>query len=227
MNQEPNPYAPPQVDPVATPLGIQDSGSLWRIVDGRLQFREMASLPNVSISGSQHGEPGTRFSLALESRALVGWVRGVALLLLGAVGFAGLLHSHSAKTIAFFAVVSLPGLLGKKARILVFRSKRKESAINGRSWLGALLVGMGSVLLIHLLRTYWVNLPAEDFLLLLAVVVGAVQLVFLLAGKWPPVRTLGDGWFELRKVPPEAIRQLEEIQLRMPPNTNEAPLRHR
>ena len=214
-----DPYAPPRADPTTAPAVVNDSGSLWRVVDGRLQFREMASLPDVCISGSPPGEPGTRTSLALESQALMGWVRGVALLLLAIIGLAGVIPWPKAKTLLFFAAFLLPGLLAKKPRILVFRSKRKESAVYGRS----LLIGLGFLLLVHLLRMFWERPSPEDFLLHVALVMGIVQVVLLLSGKLPHVRPLGDGWFEWRKLPPAAIHRLKEIQQRTPPYMERLP----
>ena len=58
MNEEPNPYAPPAIHEEPHLSGSPDSGRLWRVMDGQLEVRHLASLPNVCVAGSQEGESG-------------------------------------------------------------------------------------------------------------------------------------------------------------------------
>ncbi len=208
-----DPYAPPRAEPLTVFSDGNDSGSLWRVVDGRLQFRDGAVLPDIGPDGSPNGEPGPRFSLALETKALPALMRGLGLPILGFASLSGILPWGGAKIGAFFPLFWLPYWLGPKVRIHLVRSKSRERSILYRLLFGTLAVG----LLLSTVLLNWLKAHAADLLLYPWIVLGILQLVLLITGKAPHAREVEDGWFEWSYLKPEAILHLEEIQRSRPP----------
>jgi hypothetical protein len=69
MSAEFNPYMPPEVEePSVRPMGMPD-GCRWRIEEGKLLVRDLASLPDVCIFGAPEAEPGLRVSVPLAVNA--------------------------------------------------------------------------------------------------------------------------------------------------------------
>lgn len=210
-----NPYAPPRADPLPLSPGGDDSGSLWRVLEGRLQFRDGASLPDgLCISGAPAGEPGSRISLKLETRSWLSWLRSVGLLAVGMAGLAGLAPGYRVQ-MGMFYVCLLSAALGKKPRILVFRSTRHLRANSLRV---LLLVGaVGLVVFFDRLPSWLVS----DIFIYLALAIGCLNLLFYWTGRVPPLRRLADGWYEWLRLPPAVVLRLEEIQQRQPPHPEE------
>lgn len=218
MKGELDPYAPPRADPLPAAATLPvDSGSLWRVVDGRLQFRDGAVLPDIGPDGSPNGEPGPPFSLVLETKSLPALVRGLGLLLLGIIFAARMFPSGGVWTSWFFAfflaVAWLPRWLGPKIRLQVFRSKPKEQAAlyRGLLWVFAVAILQFSA------QMRWPGIRPEEFWAYMGMTFASYQFVLLATGKAPPAREVEDGWFEWKGLKPEAIPHLEEIQQRHPP----------
>lgn len=212
MNPEPNPYAPPSVDPTR-PSVSQDSGKLWRVLDGRLQVRNLASLPDVCVYGYPAEEPGTRESLVLQTTP--GWVWH--LLWLPAAAF--MIWSDdpmgSWSMGIFFAVIFLPGLLAKKVRIMIFRSRRASRSLSFRILAGPLLIGLAMYMGFQSqLGWEWLPQRLRSELPWVAVLL-AVFFWNLIPVKGPArVAAREDGWFEVKGTAPAAIARLAEIQQR-------------
>ena len=214
MNSETNPYAPPSVDPTPSSAASQDGGKLWRVVDGRLQVRNMASLPDVCVYGYPEGEPGTRVSVVLQT--LPNWVGQLSWLAAVAMVFWEGLGWQWMFAIVLSALI-LPGLLSKKVRLMVFRSQRvaRLSIFILRGILFPVAMGVAVYgALSYEFRWEW--LPSGWHA---GVAVGAVLLLGFLLNLIPgkgPARAvaLKGGWFEVKDTAPEAVRRLEEIQQR-------------
>ncbi len=211
MNSEPNPYAPPSVDPTRPSSASQDSGKLWRVVDDRLQVRNMASLPDVCVYGYPEGEPGTRQSLVLKT--LPEWAR--QLMVLPALAILFLENLGVAGVGIFFLAIVLPGFLGKKVRLMIFRSRRAERGLMFRRVALPILVGVAVYATLRVgFHREWLPPEMSRFVPLGAVVVILLLLNFLPSRGPTRAITLNDGWFEVKGTAPEAVRRLEEIQQR-------------
>lgn len=213
MNSEPNPYAPPSVDPTRPLSASQDSGKLWRVVDGRLQVRTMASLPDVCVYGYPEEEPGKRVSMVLQT--LPNWVNQMIWLSAAAL----MIWSDYPiewTMILFFGAIFLPGWLAKKVRIMIFQSRRAAR----RSMLRGSVFPVVLVLTIFLAGTYGVQWKWEFFGLggrtdLAVLLLPLLLLSNLIPTKGPSrAKALNDGWFEVKGTAPEAVRRLEGIQQR-------------
>jgi hypothetical protein len=208
MTHEPNPYAPPEVDPAA-PNVYPDSGSLWRIADGRLQVRNQASLPDVCIYGSPEREPGTRSSIVFNTTPE--FVVGITWIALGLALIAGLVPREL--TFPMIFIVLAPMLFGKKVRVLAFRSGDATRSAGVRNLVSMVI----SIAVDFALARYASFLPWRiPTLAAMALVFGVVRLVRFGVGKrfgW--ARFLKDGWFEIPGIAPAAIVRLEEIQRRL------------
>jgi hypothetical protein len=212
MSGEVDPYAPPAVDPTQPSSAWHDGGKLWRVERGRLQVRNLASLPDVCVYGYPEEEPGTRVSLVLQT--LPAWVGQLLWLPVVFVLFQDDLGWTLAFAVIFGALV-LPGMLSKKVRLMVFRSRRAARLLTLRGILFPLVMG-GAVYGALTYEVRWEWLPSE---LHAGVAVGAVLLLGFLLNFIPmkgPARAvaLGDGWFEVKGTAPEAVQRLEEIQQR-------------
>ncbi len=218
MNMEPDPYAPPRVDPLPAAAALPlDSGSLWRVVDGHMQFRDGAVLPGIGPDGSPNVDSASQFPLVLETKALPALVRGVGLLLLGVACLAGMFPFRGARIGLLLALLFLGGFLprwlGAKVQIQLFRSKSKEQAAVYRVLLAALALGV----LQFSARSLWPGIHPEEFWACMGMAFGVYQLFLLVMGKAPHAREVEDGWFEWKGLKQEAIPYLEEIQRRNPP----------
>lgn len=215
MKPEPNPYAPPAVDPSRPSSASQDGGKLWRVEGHRLQVRNLASLPDVCVYGYPEGEPGTRVSLAL--RTLPAWVGQLCWLPVVFVLFQEDLGWEWTFAVIFGALI-LPGLLSKKVRLMVFRSQRAARLLTLRGILFPVVM-VAAVYGALSYESRWEWLPSE---LDTEVAVGAVLFLGFLLTLIPmkgPARAvaLKDGWFEVKGTAPEAITRLAEIQQRAAP----------
>lgn len=222
MNGELDPYAPPRADPVPAMVAIpggKDSGSRWRVVEGRLEVRQKASLPDIPLDGSQPGTPGTRYPLLFETSALPGAVRAVGLLLLGIACLAGVLSSPFTGNLLLLATAVGPGWLKPRLRVRGFRSKSQDSAFVLVALLAISTVGF----LLLAIASRWPEVFPAYCGIYLGMALGVYQLILILRGKVPPAREVGDGWFHLKGAAPQAIRRLEEIQQGQPPQLEESP----
>ncbi|WP_367870346.1 hypothetical protein [Luteolibacter sp. Populi] len=212
MNPEPDidPYAPPASDPTLPPLSPADSGSLWRVVGGRLQVRKSASLPDVCIDGSPDHEPGQRypleFSTLLPGISTATWCV-----------FLAILFSYNLKPMFLFLgcgiVMVLPWLFEKKVRVLAFRSRRSA----GRSRLLEILLLAGFVGFAFAAMNFPRD-PAGSYFYLLPFGVLAVLAILshFIPGRTPSrAKALPGDWFELKGIAPAAITRFEELQQRL------------
>jgi hypothetical protein len=212
MSGEVDPYAPPSVDPARPSSASQDGGKLWRVVDDRLQVRNMASLPDVCVYGYPEEEPGTRVFLVLQT--LPNWVVQLSWLAVVATVFWEGLGWQWMFAIVLSALI-LPGLLSKKVRLMVFRSQRAVRLSILRGILFPVVMGVAVYGALSY-ESRWEWLPSG---LHAGVAVGAVLFLGFLLNLIPrkgPARAvaLKDGWFEVKGTAPEAVRRLEEIQQR-------------
>ena len=226
MNDEPNPYTPPQADPwpAVSDISYPDSGTLWRVVAGKLQVRHMASLPDIAIKGEPEGEPGRRMSMVI--RIMPEWLYGVLWLGVAAVGLTGWL-SDDMFIYLFLAAAFLPDFLGKKVRVMMFRTNAEMRRTT--LWIVlfvALLIGL--IFVAPFFETpelllFWKG----GTLSLIAFYFGVLHLIHHFKGGslgWGRGRE--DGWFQVSGIAPAAIARLEELQQRMPPGMQERRVHH-
>lgn len=211
---EPNPYAPPAVH-VGGELP-PSTGPLWRITSGRLQVRNMASLPDVCVCGDPQTELGVRSSIVLESLPL--WVKPV--LFLGIVIATQLTKlDWSIGVVLIMLAIFLPGLFAKRVKLMIFRSRRSERSVMIRKALsGVIFIAVFWASLNYGIQWKW-----DLFGLHGQIDVGMLALVCLfmdiIPGRGPSrVITLGDAWFEVKGTHPDALAKLEEIQGRVKPS---------
>jgi hypothetical protein len=210
---EVDPYVPPAVDPTRPSSAWQDSGKLWRVIDGRLQVRNMASLPDVCVYGYPEEEPGKRVSMVLQT--LPNWI-GQLIWLAAVVFMIWSDYPIEWTMILFFGAIFLPGWLAKKVRIMIFQSRRAAR----RLMLRGSVFPVALVLTIFLAGSYEVQWKWEFFGLGGGADLAILLLLFLLFLNLLPTqgpsraKTLGDGWFEVIGTAPGAVARLEEIQHR-------------
>lgn len=218
MNDQPNPYRPPQADPWPAVSGIQypNSGTLWRIVDGKLQVQPTASLPDVAVDGSPEAAAGKRMALVV--RVMPEWLYGVLWLGIAGARLAGWV-SYDVFLLMFFAVAFLPGLLGKRLRVELYRSNAEITRTTVR-FLVVIVILVGLLVVAPLLGWTAVSGFWEGgTLALIGVYYGVLHLFHHFRGGslgW--ARNAGDGWFELKGIAPAAIARLEDLEKRMPPS---------
>ena len=211
MSEEVDPYVPPAVDPTRS-LASRDGGKLWRVVDDRLQVRNMGSLPDVCVYGYAEEEPGTRVSLVLQTLpAWIGWAIWLPALTIvlareipWQLGFVGIL-----------VALLLLHLLGKKVRLMIFRSRRAARHLTLRGIL-FLSVMLGAI---YFSSKYHIQWRWEFFGISGDMGVGIILVAGLLWKLIPtkgPSRVIpmGDGWFGVKGVHPDAVRRLAVIQQR-------------
>lgn len=224
MNEEPNPYTPPQVDawPAVSGIEYPNSGTLWRVVDGKLQVRPAASLPDVAIDGSPPGETGKRMALVI--RIMPEWLFGLLWLAIAAARLYERV-SYNVFLLMFFAVAFLPALLGKRLRVQLYRTNAEIMRATLRYLVTiAVIIGLIFAGPFFGLREI---LPVREggVLAIIALYYGCLHLFHHLRGGslgW--ARAVGDGWFELKGIAPAAIASLEALQQRIPPSQAKSPI---
>jgi hypothetical protein len=217
MNEEPNPYEPPRADPlpVASGMGDSDSGSLWRVMDGKLQVRHMASLPDICIDGAPEGEPGRRYSQAMH-RVPRG-ITGLVWVVVGVVALSGWLPLNNL-TIFILCVANALPVAVSEPRVLFFRSHSAMRAARSSSswWLALFVAAVASAFFFPSGSGFY---EAGGTFNVIALLGGPLLLLrSIMDSGFGQARKREDGWFELKGIAPAAIARLEELQKRMPPS---------
>ncbi len=214
------PYSPPRVDSVPEFPSVGDSGSLWRVVDGRLQVRHMAQLPDISIDGAPNDAPRECYAQAMTRLPV--YLNGVLWL---PVGIAVSLRWLRLDGVILFLVCVWFALLFVKVKEphVFFYRRILTSADRWRSWLRSFCC-LSVVMYANSLA--WKKGGLESFgwfnsILLTFGTIAALQLA--VDRGFGHVRKRTDGWFELKGIRPAVIARLEEIQQRQPPHMEESP----
>ncbi len=218
MNEEPDPYAPPRADLPAGAEVVGDSGSLWRVVEGRLQVRHMAQLPDVCLSGGAAGEPGGRHSVFM--RRIPGWLTGAVWLTTGFLALPGWLPLKFGGIFILSIVNALP-LAETPPRVLFFRSHSslREGRLRAWAWFVPYAAIVGGTFLFHRSKDVF---EAGGTFNIMTLGLGAWVLVRSFCDRgYGRARKLADGWFELLGIPSSVIARLEEIQQGKPPAMQE------
>jgi hypothetical protein len=212
MSGEVDPYVPPAVDPTRPSSESRDGGRLWRVIDDRLRVRNMASLPDVCVYGYAEEEPGTRVSMVLQT--LPHWIGQILWWVAVVMMLWGDVRLEWSFALICLAIL-LPNFLGKRVQIMIFRSRRAARHLMLR---GILFV---SVMLgaIYFSSQYHIQWRWEFFGINGDMGVGIILVAGLLWNLIPtkgPSRVIpmGDGWFGVKGVHPEAVRRLAVIQQR-------------
>jgi hypothetical protein len=192
MTSEPNPYAPPSAAPMAPHGAVLDAGKLWRVVDGHLEVRNTASLPDVCVYGYSEYEGGRRASLILSTQPP--WFGPLLWLPFWVV----ILWSNLDASYLFGA--RRAGLLGLMRAVLV------------------IAFGVGVYWLLRYEDGLDIGSDNLKQLLFLCLIFFAILALRFMPGSGPSrVRTLSDSWFEVCGVPAAVVARLAEIQQRATP----------
>jgi len=213
MNHQPDPYAPPRVDPVPPSPAVRDGGKLWRVEGNRLEVRSMASLPDVCVYGYPEADSGRRVSLVL--RAPPPWINQILLLAALAALLFGKLDGAGI-VVTFMLAITFPSLIGKKVRLMVFRSQRATRRLMLPLLVLPVLIGVALYISSNYeIRWKWALLELDGRIGMGGIALLGVILLNLIPTKGPSrAVALKDGWFEVKGIAPEAVQRLAEIQQR-------------
>ena len=214
MSGDLNPYAPPSSEAPEKQVAFPD-GSLWRVDEGRLLVRNMASLPDFCVHGSPEDQAGSRRSIVLQW--VPRWVIPVAIL----IPVAAMIESQVIGILGIYAALALafvlPSILGKSLRVMMFQSD--ETRIRQQRKLFSVLVLVEAIAAVaaSFIKDAGLLPPVlrdRDFIFVFAFT-GIILRLWLISSAGFRVAPREEGWFELKGVDPGMIAHLSEIQQRV------------
>lgn len=216
MNEELDPYAPPRADPLpSVAAAVEDSGSLWRVVDGRVQVRHMAKLPDIYLDGAPDdgfGRPHTQVMTRLPAT-----LNGALWLPVGIAVLLGWLPLNGVVLFLFCVSNALQLVRIKEPRVSFLLRVPAPGAARWRAWLWPVFyfAAIGAAYYLSWNRG---TSEAGGFINIFLLASGTMATLRLVVDKgFGHARKCGDGWFELKGIKPAFIARLEEIQQQRPP----------
>lgn len=215
MTEDFNPYIPPKAgEPSARPLAVPD-GSLWRVDDGKLLVRNMASLPDYCIISGPGDDPGKRHSIKIhisQPWTKFVWVLPLLALALGGTGYLGQ-ETRSWFLIASGIVALSPRILGEKLRVMTFQSDRASRLIRSKRLLAYFSASFLAAGIVHLIQSNGLLPEHWNMIVLVGILCCFYSLLDFMPLRVPSgALKAGDGWFEMKGVNCEMITRLTEIQ---------------